>query len=112
MFISTWQVVAGAIGLAFFWFARVMLIDYYAAKKARIEAEEAELRDRARRHVYQIQADRILEELVSSGSPSILLTLRRTTERLVPCSDLPQTPSKVLESYLRFHEAMKLYEAD
>lgn len=112
MWIPTW-VIAGAIPAAFvMWFIKVWKYDIPRQNKAAIESAAREKRDLAEHLANQKRADRILESLVSSGAPSCILSVRQTGNEAIEGGDQPMSPTQALQSYLRFHEAMKLYDLE
>ena len=54
----------------------------------------------------------MLETLVAASAPGCILSVRRTSSETIEGGDRQMSPTQTLQTYLQFHEAMKLYGDD
>jgi hypothetical protein len=80
--------------------------------RAAVADAAREKRELADHFANQKRADRILETLVASGAPGCILSVRRTSSEPIEGGDRQMSPTRTLQTYLQFHEAMKLYGDD
>jgi len=112
MWIPTWVIASAVPTLVLIWFVKVWKYDIPKENRAAVADAAREKRELAEYFANQKRGDRLLESLVAAGAPSCILSFRRTSGETVEAGDRPMSPTQTLETYLQFHEAMKLLGDD
>jgi hypothetical protein len=104
-----WAIIGAYPAFMLAWVIKIWTIDLPAENRAAIAKAKEEERELAKHFANQEHGDRILERLVQDGAPCCLLSVRKTSNREIKGGDQPMTHTQALNSYLQFHEAMKLH---
>jgi hypothetical protein len=91
------------------WLVKMWKYDIPKKNRDTLIGAVLEKRELAKHLASQKRGDRLLESMVADGAPRCILSLRRISSESVEGGDLPMNPTQTLQSYLQFHQAMKLY---
>ena len=112
MWIPTWVIAGTFPTLVLIWLVKVWKFDIPRENRAAIADAAREKRELAEHFANQRRGDRILETLVAAGAPGCILSVRRASSETIEGGDRQMSPTQTLQTYLQFHEAMKLYGDD